>query len=52
MEIKPISEFLKTKRKELGLTQEQFAIKSGIALTVIRKVEQGKTNVQLSAAIS
>ena len=42
-----ISSFLKAKRKEVGLTQEQFAIKSGIALTVIRKVEQGKTNVQM-----
>lgn len=47
MKIQSLHEFLKTKRKEVGLTQEQFAIKSGIALTVIRKVEQGKTNVQM-----
>ncbi len=47
MKIQSLSEFLKAKRKEVGLTQEQFAIKSGIALTVIRKVEQGKTNLQM-----
>ncbi len=47
MKIQSLPEFLKTKRKEVGLTQEQFAIKSGIALTVIRKVEQGKTNLQM-----
>lgn len=47
MKIQSLQEFLKAKRKEVGLTQEQFAIKSGIALTVIRKVEQGKTNLQM-----
>lgn len=47
MKIQSLPEFLKSKRREVGLTQEQFAIKSGIALTVIRKVEQGKTNVQM-----
>lgn len=47
MIIQLLPEFLKAKRKEVGLTKEQFAIKSGIALTVIRKVEQGKTNVQM-----
>lgn len=47
MKIQSLPEFLKAKRKEVGLTQEQFAIKSGIALTVIRKVEQGKTNLQM-----
>jgi len=45
--MKTIAEFLKSKRKEVGLTQLEFSIKSGIALTVIRKVEQGKTNLQL-----
>lgn len=47
MKIQSLPDFLKAKRKEVGLTQEQFAVKSSIALTVIRKVEQGKTNVQL-----
>lgn len=47
MKIQSLPVYLKAKRKEVGLTQEQFAINSGIALTVIRKVEQGKTNVQM-----
>lgn len=43
-----LSEFVKTRRKQLGLTQEEFAEKSGVALTVIRKIEQGKENLSLS----
>jgi y4mF family transcriptional regulator len=42
-----ISEFVKTKRKQLKLTQEELAMKSGVALTVIRKIEQGKDNLSL-----
>lgn len=43
-----ITEFVKTKRKQLKLTQEELAMKSGVALTVIRKIEQGKDNLSLS----
>ena len=43
-----LSEFIKTKRKHLGITQEEFAEKAGVALTVIRKIEQGKENLSLS----
>ncbi len=43
-----ISEFGKTKRKQLKLTQEELAMKAGVALTVIRKIEQGKDNLSLS----
>jgi y4mF family transcriptional regulator len=43
-----ISEFVKTRRKQLGMTQEEFADKAGVALTVIRKIEQGKENLNLS----
>jgi y4mF family transcriptional regulator len=42
-----LSEFVKTKRKQLRLTQEEFADKAGVALTVIRKIEQGKENLSL-----
>ena len=38
---------LKALRVESGLTQEEFAERSGVALTVIRKIEQGKTNLNL-----
>jgi y4mF family transcriptional regulator len=43
-----LSVFVKTRRKQLGFTQEEFAEKAGVALTVIRKIEQGKENLSLS----
>jgi y4mF family transcriptional regulator len=43
-----LSEFVKTKRKQLSLTQEALAEKAGVALTVIRKIEQEKDNLSLS----
>jgi y4mF family transcriptional regulator len=43
-----LAEFVKTRRKQLGMTQEEFADKAGVALTVIRKIEQGKENLNLS----
>lgn len=42
-----LSEFVKEHRKEVDLTQEEFAERAGVALTVIRKIEQGKTNLNL-----
>lgn len=46
--MKPLAIFVKTRRKQLKLTQEEFAEKAGVALTVIRKIEQGKENLSLS----
>jgi y4mF family transcriptional regulator len=43
-----LNEFVKTRRKQLKLTQEELALKAGVALTVIRKIEQGKENLSLS----
>ena len=40
--------FVKSRRKQLKLTQEELAAKSGVALTVIRKIEQGKENLSLA----
>jgi transcriptional regulator with XRE-family HTH domain len=45
--MKSLSEFVKQRRKEVKLTQEEFAYRCGVALTVIRKIEQGKTNMNL-----
>ena len=45
--MKSIKSFLKEKRKQAGLTQLEFAEKAGVALTVIRKIEQGKENLNL-----
>ena len=42
-----IAEFVKERRKETGLTQEEFAERAGVGLTVIRKIEQGKENLNL-----
>jgi y4mF family transcriptional regulator len=43
-----LAEFVKKRRKQLSLTQEELAGKAGVALTVIRKIEQGKENLSLS----
>ena len=45
--MKRLSEFVKKRRKEAGLTQEEFAERAGVALTVVRKIEQGKTNLNM-----
>ena len=45
--MKPLNQFVKEKRREAKLTQEQFAERAGVALTVIRKIEQGKGNINL-----
>lgn len=34
-------------RKELGLTQEEFAINSGLGLRFVRELEQGKQTLRL-----
>ncbi len=43
-----IADFVKSKRKQLCLTQEDLAENAGVALTVIRKIEQGKDNLSLT----
>jgi len=45
--MKVLSEFVKDRRKEVDLTQETFAERAGVALTVLRKIEQGKTNLNM-----
>jgi y4mF family transcriptional regulator len=45
--MKILKTFLKEKRNQAGLTQEEFADRAGVALTVIRKIEQGKGNLNL-----
>lgn len=42
-----LAKFVKERRKEVNLTQEEFAERAGVALTVIRKIEQGKTNLNM-----
>jgi len=45
--MKKLAGFVKGRRKEVNLTQEEFAERTGVALTVIRKIEQGKTNLNM-----
>jgi y4mF family transcriptional regulator len=45
--MKALAQFVKEKRKETKLTQEEFADRAGVALTVVRKIEQGKENLNL-----
>lgn len=45
--MKKLAEFVKERRKEVHLSQEEFAERAGVALTVLRKIEQGKTNLNL-----
>ena len=43
----PIAVFIKKKRREAGLTQEEFAMRSGLGLRFIRDLEQGKSTVRM-----
>lgn len=43
----PIAEFVKKSRKEAGLTQEEFAMRSGLGLRFVRELEQGKETVRM-----
>ncbi len=42
-----IAVFIKENRKAAGLTQEEFAIRSGLGLRFIRELEQGKETVRM-----
>ncbi|HHT95617.1 MAG TPA: helix-turn-helix transcriptional regulator [Clostridiaceae bacterium] len=42
-----IGKYIKRKRKGAGLTQVDFAIRSGLGLRFIRELEQGKETVRL-----
>lgn len=46
--MKQLAEFVKERRKAVNLTQEEFAERAGVALTVVRKIEQGKTNLNMN----
>ena len=42
-----IGEYIRTARKAAGLTQEEFAMRSGLGLRFIRELEQGKETVRM-----
>lgn len=41
------SSFLKERRKAVGLTQEELALKAGVGLRFVRDLEQGKKTLRL-----
>jgi y4mF family transcriptional regulator len=45
--MKQLAAFVRERRKKVNLTQEEFAERAGVALTVVRKIEQGKTNLNM-----
>lgn len=42
-----IAEFIKRNRKMAGLTQAEFALRSGLGLRFVRELEQGKKTVRM-----
>lgn len=42
-----IAEYVKRERKKAGLTQEEFALRSGLGLRFVRDLEQGKETVRM-----
>nr|WP_296046045.1 helix-turn-helix transcriptional regulator [uncultured Blautia sp.] len=42
-----IGDYIKRERKNAGLTQEEFAMRSGLGLRFVRELEQGKETVRL-----
>ena len=42
-----IGKYIKEERKKAGLTQEDFALRSGLGLRFVRELEQGKETVRL-----
>ena len=42
-----IGKSIKEERKKAGLTQEEFAMRSGLGLRFVRELEQGKETVRL-----
>ena len=43
----PFNEYVKTKRKSLGLSREEFAQKAGVGLRFLRELEQGKETLKM-----
>ena len=47
MNMNKIAEYIKASRKAAGLTQEEFAVRSGLGLRFVRELEQGKETVRM-----
>ena len=47
MQENPISRYIKQARRAAGLTQAEFALRSGLGLRFIRELEAGKETVRM-----
>jgi y4mF family transcriptional regulator len=45
--MKNLVTFIKTRRKQLGLTQKDMAEKAGVGLRFVRELEQGKESLRM-----
>jgi y4mF family transcriptional regulator len=43
----PLAAFVRRQRKAAGLTQKEFALRSGLGLRFVRELEQGKETLRL-----
>lgn len=42
-----IARYVKENRKKLGMTQREFAVRSGLGLRFVRELEQGKETLRM-----
>ena len=42
-----IAAYIKSNRRAAGLTQEEFAIRTGLGLRFVRELEQGKKTIRM-----
>ncbi len=47
MNNQPLNEYVKSKRKSLGLSREELAQKAGVGLRFLRELEQGKETLKM-----
>ncbi len=42
-----LGSYIREERRKAGLTQEEFAVRSGLGLRFVRELEQGKETVRM-----
>ena len=47
IDMNKIGNYIKEERKKAGLTQEEFAMRSGLGLHFVRELEQGNGTVRM-----
>ncbi|MEQ8473459.1 MAG: helix-turn-helix transcriptional regulator [Marinoscillum sp.] len=43
----PLAQFIKEKRKQTGMTQEDLSFAAGVGLRFVRELEQGKSTLRM-----